>query len=149
LGRAAASTASRAIERVYERLADVLLHSRHLRPAASAAPQEQRLGLVLAAAALSMFIVNLDFFALNLSIPAMADELDVSATEMQWVISGYMLSLAAFLIPGGDLRLDSVPPAGRGILAADAGLIFLAASAATGLAGRSPAGWASGSTSGG
>ncbi|MGH2961261.1 MAG: MFS transporter [Solirubrobacterales bacterium] len=59
--------------------------------------------MVLAAAALSMFIVNLDFFALNLSLPAMADELNVSATEMQWVISGYMLSLAAFLIPGGRL----------------------------------------------
>ena len=81
----------------------MLLHSRHIRPVASAPPQDQRLGLVLAAAALSMFVVNLDFFALNLSIPAMADELDVSATEMQWVISGYMLSLAAFLIPGGRL----------------------------------------------
>jgi EmrB/QacA subfamily drug resistance transporter len=81
----------------------VLLHSRHIRPAVSAAPQEQHLAAVLAAAALSMFVVNLDFFALNLSIPAMADELEVSATEMQWVISGYMLSLAAFLIPGGRL----------------------------------------------
>jgi EmrB/QacA subfamily drug resistance transporter len=81
----------------------MLLHGRHIRPAVSAAPQEQHLAAVLAAAALSMFVVNLDFFALNLSIPAMADELEVSATEMQWVISGYMLSLAAFLIPGGRL----------------------------------------------
>jgi EmrB/QacA subfamily drug resistance transporter len=81
----------------------VLLHSRHVRASASAPPQGERLGVVLAAAALSMFIVNLDFFALNLSLPAMASELDVSATEMQWVISGYMLSLAAFLVPGGRL----------------------------------------------
>ena len=81
----------------------MFLHSRHTRPAATAPPQGERLGIVLAAAALSMFVINLDFFALNLSLPVMADELDVSTTEMQWVISGYMLSLAAFLIPGGRL----------------------------------------------
>jgi len=50
-----------------------------------------------------MFLVDLDFFALNLSIPRMAQDLSVAATDMQWVISGYMLALAAFLIPGGRL----------------------------------------------
>jgi EmrB/QacA subfamily drug resistance transporter len=59
--------------------------------------------LVLAAAGVAMFLVDLDFFALNLSIPRMAEELDVSATEMQWVISGYMLAVAAFMVPGGRL----------------------------------------------
>ncbi len=33
----------------------------------------------------------------------MADELGVSTTDLQWVISGYMLALGAFLIPGGRL----------------------------------------------
>jgi EmrB/QacA subfamily drug resistance transporter len=50
-----------------------------------------------------MFLVDLDFFALNLSIPRMAQDLSVPATDMQWVISGYMLALGAFLIPGGRL----------------------------------------------
>ena len=50
-----------------------------------------------------MFLVDLDFFALNLSIPRMAEDLGVSATDMQWVVSGYMLALAAFMIPGGRL----------------------------------------------
>jgi MFS family permease len=59
--------------------------------------------LVLAAAAVGMFATNLDFFALNLAIPGMAEELDVSTTDMQWALSGYMLSLGAFLIPGGRL----------------------------------------------
>ena len=59
--------------------------------------------LVLAAAAVGMFATNLDFFALNLAIPGMAQELGVSTTDMQWALSGYMLSLAAFLIPGGRL----------------------------------------------
>src|SRR4051812_28850516 len=57
----------------------------------------------MAAAGLAMFVTNLDFFALNLSVPGMARELHVSATDMQWVISGYMLALAAFMIPGGRL----------------------------------------------
>jgi EmrB/QacA subfamily drug resistance transporter len=109
----------------------VLLHSRHTRPSASAAPQDERLGLVLAAASLAMFVVNLDFFALNLSIPAMAEELDVSATEMQWVISGYMLSLAAFLIPGG--RLGDILGRRRMLVVGLA--IFGGASAAGGAAG--------------
>jgi EmrB/QacA subfamily drug resistance transporter len=59
--------------------------------------------MVLAATGLAMFLVDLDFFALNLAVPKMAAELDVSPTTMQWVISGYMLAGGAFLIPGGRL----------------------------------------------
>ncbi len=40
-------------------------------------------------------MVQLDFFALNLALPQMARDLDVSVTDLQWVISGYMLALAA------------------------------------------------------
>lgn len=70
---------------------------------AAGAEESQRLGLVLVAAGLAMFIVDLDFFALNLAVPAMAKELDTTATNMQWVISGYMLAGGAFLIPGGRI----------------------------------------------
>lgn len=78
-------------------------HAAHrVTPGAPAAPVGS-LGLVLAAAGTAMFLVDLDFFALNLSIPRMAHDLGDSATDMQWVISGYMLALAAFLIPGGRL----------------------------------------------
>ncbi len=62
-----------------------------------------RLGFTLAAASLSIFVVQLDFFALNLALPKMADELDTTTTNLQWAISGYMLALAASLIPGGRL----------------------------------------------
>src|SRR6186713_1228701 len=64
---------------------------------------EVNLTMVLTACALAMFATNLDFFALNLSIPGMARDLDVSTTDMQWAISGYMLALGSFLIPGGRL----------------------------------------------
>jgi EmrB/QacA subfamily drug resistance transporter len=65
--------------------------------------EHSRLGATLAAASLSIFVVQLDFFALNLALPKMAADLDTTTANLQWVISGYMLALAAFLIPGGRL----------------------------------------------
>jgi EmrB/QacA subfamily drug resistance transporter len=84
----------------------LLFHHRHGPSTANDAAQTAHggsLGLVLVATGMAMFLVDLDFFALNLSVPRMAEDLDTSATNMQWVISGYMLALAAFLIPGGRL----------------------------------------------
>ncbi len=62
-----------------------------------------RLGGVLAATALALFVTNLDFFALNLALPDMARDLGVAVTDIQWVISGYMLALGACFIAGGRL----------------------------------------------
>jgi EmrB/QacA subfamily drug resistance transporter len=84
----------------------MFLHGRHGAHAPASTVRARPNGslwLVLAAAGTAMFLVDLDFFALNLSIPRMAQDLHDSATDMQWVISGYMLALAAFLIPGGRL----------------------------------------------
>ncbi len=63
----------------------------------------RRLGLTLAAASLCIFVVDLDFFALNVALPQMASGLHTTTTDLQWVISGYLLALAAFLVPGGRL----------------------------------------------
>lgn len=83
----------------------MLLQQRH--PAAEKPARggegDVRLGMVLAACSMAMFATNLDFFALNLSIPGMARELHTSTTDMQWAISGFMLALGSFLIPGGRL----------------------------------------------
>ena len=59
--------------------------------------------MILAASSMAMFTVQLDFFALNLALPDMASELDVTVDDLQWVVSGYMLALAAFLIPAGRI----------------------------------------------
>ena len=85
---------------------------------------------VLAAVSISIFVVQLDFFALNLALPAMADELDTTATDLQWVISGYMLALAASLIPAG--RIGDLLGRKRTLIAGL--LIFGATSLACGLA---------------
>jgi EmrB/QacA subfamily drug resistance transporter len=68
---------------------------------AGARADGRRQRMILAASATAMFTVQLDFFALNLALPDMASELDVTVDDLQWVISGYMLALAAFLIPAG------------------------------------------------
>jgi EmrB/QacA subfamily drug resistance transporter len=86
----------------------MFVHDRRSRhhPAGDAPPAGQpaaRPGAALVAAALALFLVDLDFFALNLALPAIASDLGVSVTSLQWVISGYMLALGAFLIPGGRL----------------------------------------------
>src|SRR5262245_13420889 len=62
---------------------------------------DRRLRRVLAAASLAMFVVQLDYFALNLALPQMADDFGESTADLQWVISGNMLALAALLIFGG------------------------------------------------
>ena len=59
---------------------------------------------VVAAVALAVFCVDVDFFALNLALPATARELHVTTTDLQWAIAVYQLTLASFLIPGGRLR---------------------------------------------
>ncbi len=50
-----------------------------------------------------MFLVYTDFFAVQVALPDMAHDLDTTVPDLQWVVSGYMLSLAAFLVVGGRL----------------------------------------------
>jgi EmrB/QacA subfamily drug resistance transporter len=63
-------------------------------------PRQRR---VLLAAAVGMFAINVDFFAVQTTLPPMAEDLDTTVSTLQWVISGYMLALASFLIVGGRL----------------------------------------------
>jgi len=68
---------------------------------------DTRLWRLIVAAALGVFLIELDFFAVQAAIPEMARDLDTSVTDLQWVISGYMLANGATMIVGGrigDLR---------------------------------------------
>ena len=47
------------------------------------------------ALAVGMFCVQVDFFALNLALPRMAVDLNETTTNMQWVISAYMIAVGA------------------------------------------------------
>jgi EmrB/QacA subfamily drug resistance transporter len=58
---------------------------------------------IVAASAVALFVVNLDFFAVSVALPETADSLGVTVTQLQWVVSAYLLALAAFLIVAGRL----------------------------------------------
>jgi EmrB/QacA subfamily drug resistance transporter len=62
-----------------------------------------RSGWILAAVSTALFCVQLDYFAMNLALPRMAEELGSSTTDLQWVISVYMLALGAFMVPAGRI----------------------------------------------
>ncbi|MGW1893350.1 MFS transporter [Streptomyces sp. NPDC002004] len=56
---------------------------------------------LIAAAALSMLIVQMDWFALNLMLPVIAHDFHTTSTDLQWLVSGYMLSLGALMVVAG------------------------------------------------
>ncbi|MFJ7965332.1 MFS transporter [Streptomyces sp. NPDC096324] len=56
---------------------------------------------VIAAASIAMLLVELDWFALNLMLPVIARDFGTPATNLQWLVSGYMLTLGALMIVGG------------------------------------------------
>ncbi|WP_411102827.1 MFS transporter [Streptomyces sp. cmx-4-9] len=56
---------------------------------------------VIAAAALALLLVQMDWFALNLMLPVMARDFATPSTDLQWLVSGYMMALGALMITGG------------------------------------------------
>jgi EmrB/QacA subfamily drug resistance transporter len=58
---------------------------------------------ILAAVSMALFCVQIDYFAMNLALPRMAFDLNSTATDLQWVISVYMLALGAFMVPAGRI----------------------------------------------
>ncbi len=57
----------------------------------------------LVAVSTALFCVQIDYFAMNLALPRMAHDLGSTTTDLQWVISIYMLSLGAFMVPAGRI----------------------------------------------
>jgi EmrB/QacA subfamily drug resistance transporter len=58
---------------------------------------------ILTAVSTALFCVQIDYFAMNLALPRMAADLHSTATDLQWVISVYMLALGAFMVPAGRI----------------------------------------------
>ncbi|MDD7917823.1 MFS transporter [Actinomycetospora callitridis] len=53
--------------------------------------------------AAGLFCIQLDFFSLGLALPTIAVDLGTTVTDLQWLLSGYMIALGAVLIPAGRL----------------------------------------------
>src|SRR3954462_4396830 len=58
---------------------------------------------LLALLLLGQFLVVLDVSVVNVALPAMQDGLHLGATGLQWVVNGYTIAYAGFLLLGGRL----------------------------------------------
>ena len=58
---------------------------------------------ILTAVSTALFCVQIDYFAMNLALPRMASDLHSTTSDLQWVISVYMLALGAFMVPAGRI----------------------------------------------
>ena len=85
---------------------------------------------LLALLLLGQFLVVLDISVVNVALPAMQDDLDLSSTGLQWVVNGYTIAYAGFLLLGG--RLADVIGQRRAFLGGVA--LFVAGSLIGGLA---------------
>src|SRR4028119_2056776 len=57
---------------------------------------------VLTAAVLGSGVVLLDSTVVNVALPALGRDLDADFAALQWVVNGYLLSLAALVLLGGS-----------------------------------------------
>ena len=57
----------------------------------------------LIAACFGLFMAILDNLVVNIALPTLSEEMDASATQLQWVVSAYILVFAAVQITAGGL----------------------------------------------
>lgn len=89
--------------------------------------------LVLTAMIFAVSMTFIDQTIVSISVPEIQKELDLSSTGVQWIVSGYLLSMAAFFAFGG--KLADVLGRRRMLVA---GILIFAASSA--LCGATPKG---------
>jgi EmrB/QacA subfamily drug resistance transporter len=99
----------------------------------SAGTSDPRRWLALALLAVAQFVVVLDASIMNIALPSIATELEVSQESLSWIINGYVLTFGGFLLLGGRLA-DLL---GRRRVFVAGLVLFAAASLAGGLAGSS------------
>ena len=84
----------------------------------------------LAAVSIGLFMIMLDNTVVNVALPSMRESLHMTLSELEWVVAGYALTFAAFMLTGGKLA-DFV---GRRLVFMFGLTVFTAASLACGLA---------------
>jgi len=57
----------------------------------------------LGAVAFGLFMIMLDNTVVNVALPTIQRELGLSLAELEWVVTGYALTFAAFMLTGGKL----------------------------------------------
>jgi EmrB/QacA subfamily drug resistance transporter len=91
---------------------------------------ENRKWWTLLAVSFGLFMIMLDNTVVNVALPSIAASFHVKLSELEWVVVGYALSFATFMLTGGKLA-DRY---GRRLLFVVGLVIFTGASLACGLA---------------
>jgi EmrB/QacA subfamily drug resistance transporter len=84
----------------------------------------------LAAVSVGLFVIMLDNTVVNVALPSMQRSLHMTLSELEWVVAGYALTFAAFMLTGGKLA-DLL---GRRLIFMIGLAVFTGASLACGLA---------------
>src|SRR3712207_4908478 len=84
----------------------------------------------LAAVAFGLFMIMLDNTVVNVALPSIQEDLGIGLSELQWIVTGYALTFAAIMLPGGKLA-DYY---GRRLVFVAGLVVFTLASLACGLA---------------
>ena len=92
--------------------------------------EENRKWLTLAAVSFGLFMIMLDNTVVNVALPSIQRDLDASLSQLEWVVTGYALTFAAFMLVGGKVA-DAY---GRRLIFVVGIVIFTIASLLCGLA---------------
>lgn len=92
-------------------------------------PISLRSWIVLLAVGTLIFILNIDYTAVNLTLVPISEEIKTDLNNLQWLLSAYVLVWAAFVIPAG--RLADIYGKRNALIAGL--LVFMAGSCLTGL----------------
>jgi len=57
----------------------------------------------LAAVSFGLFMIMLDATVVNVALPAIRGSLHMKLADLEWVVAGYALTFAAFMLTGGKL----------------------------------------------
>ncbi|MFF5207938.1 MFS transporter [Streptosporangium sp. NPDC000396] len=111
-------------------MSDFAANSTEATVEATITPPAARHGLLLLVVGLVGFVTTLDNTVVTVALPTLQTELGASLAELEWVVTGYVLTFAGFMLAGG--RLADVYGRRKVLIAGIA--VFTAASAAAGLA---------------
>src|SRR5581483_4292142 len=64
---------------------------------------ELRKWWTLAAVAFGLFMIMLDNTVVNVALPSIQRSLHMSISELEWIVTAYALTFAAFMLTGGKL----------------------------------------------
>ena len=65
--------------------------------------EENRKWWTLVSVSFALFMIMLDNTVVNVALPSIQRDLGIDVAELEWVVTGYVLSFAVLLLSGGKL----------------------------------------------